>query len=88
MSEEARADIQKQLVRVIVRLLARHRGIHYYQGFHDIVVTFLLVLGEDLTYLIMGQLITCHIKYVSTYGGRGECNVFFSMSCLSFGLGQ
>ena len=66
MSEEERAEIQKQLVRVIVRLLAKHRGIHYYQGFHDIVVTFLLVLGEDLTFLIMSQLITCHIKSVIT----------------------
>lgn len=62
MSDEQRAEVQEQLVRVIVRLLSAHRGIHYYQGFHDIVVTFLLVLGEDLTFLIMGQLITYHIK--------------------------
>lgn len=62
MSEKERAEVQEQLVRVIVRLLAKHKGVHYYQGFHDIVVTFLLVVGEDLTFLIMNQLIAHHIN--------------------------
>ena len=62
MSDKERAEVQEQLVRVIVRLLSEHKGIHYYQGFHDIVVTFLLVVGEDLTFLIMSQLVKYHIK--------------------------
>jgi len=33
------------------------------QGFHDIVVTFLLVVGEDLTFAIMNKLCLNHLRY-------------------------
>ena len=32
------------------------------QGFHDVVVTFLLVVGEDLTFAIMDRLSQNHLR--------------------------
>lgn len=36
----------------------------FLQGFHDVVVTFLLVIGEDLTYAVMDKLTQKHLRYV------------------------
>jgi len=35
-----------------------------FQGFHDIVVTFLLVVGEELTFAIMDKLCQNHLRLV------------------------
>ena len=56
--------IQGQLERVILRLLAENPELHYYQGLHDVVLTFVLVTGEDLAYAIMSTLVHCHIRWV------------------------
>ncbi len=61
-SSHRRCNVQEQLTRVILRLLAEHKDLYYYQGFHDIVLTFLLVLGEDVTYAVMDVLVTFHIR--------------------------
>lgn len=61
-SVERRRAIQEQLTRVILRVLAEHRGLHYYQGLHDIVLTLLLVLGEEITYAVMDVLVSYHIR--------------------------
>ena len=34
------------------------------QGYHDIVVTFLLVVGEDYTFALMDKLSQNHLKWV------------------------
>ena len=47
---------------VILRLLAENPELHYYQGLHDVVLTFLLVVGEEVTYAIMSMLVRCHIR--------------------------
>jgi len=39
------------------------------QGFHDIVVTFLLVVGEDLTFAIMNKLCQNHLRYAKLHSG-------------------
>ena len=44
------------------RLLVEHPKLHYYQGLHDIVITFLLVMGEENTYAIMSMLVNYHIR--------------------------
>lgn len=62
-SAEDRQDTQDQLERVILRLLAENPQLHYYQGLHDVVLTFLLVVGEDISYAIMSVLVRCHIRY-------------------------
>lgn len=63
-SESRRSEVKEQLSRVILRLLAENKALHYYQGLHDIVITFLLVVGEDTTYAIMNTLVNFHIRCV------------------------
>ena len=36
--------------------------VHFFQGFHDIVVTFLLVVEEDVTFALMDKLSRNHLK--------------------------
>ncbi|CAI8009225.1 TBC1 domain family member 20 [Geodia barretti] len=61
-SETRRQELQEKLLRVILRLLSEHPDLHYYQGFHDIVITFLLVGGEDFAYAIVNVLVQHHIR--------------------------
>lgn len=61
-SEEKQCKVQEQLTRVILRLLAENSRLHYYQGLHDVVITFLLVAGEAGAYAIMHVLVNYHIR--------------------------
>lgn len=54
---------QDQLVDLIMRVLVEHDELHYYQGYHDICVTFLLVLGEDLAFATLNVLSLQHLRY-------------------------
>ena len=56
ISDEQRPELQDQLVRLIVRVLTKHPDLHYYQGYHDIAITFLLVVGEQLGFHIVERL--------------------------------
>ena len=63
LSEERRVDIQDSLTRIILRLLVTHSDLCYYQGLHDVVLTFLLLpLNEDVTFAIMNVLVQYHIR--------------------------
>lgn len=80
MEETRRMSMQDQLVDVIMRVLVHRPELHYYQvsrnvyfrfllsvslqGFHDICVTFLLVVGEELTFAIMEKLAQNHLRCV------------------------
>ena len=48
---------------IILQLLTRHPDIHYYQGLHDIVLTFVLTVGDTLAYAIMDVLVEYHLRY-------------------------
>ena len=37
-------------------------SLHYYQGYHDVAITFLLVVGEHLGYQIMERLSVSHLR--------------------------
>lgn len=54
--------MQDKLLHVILRLLSENPTLHYYQGFHDIVITFLLVGGDDFAYAIVSVLMKYHIR--------------------------
>lgn len=56
MRATRRRILQEQLVRVIMRVLCQHQDLHYYQGYHDVAVTLLLVVGEDLATALLEQL--------------------------------
>ncbi|TRY63656.1 hypothetical protein TCAL_02045 [Tigriopus californicus] len=62
IKEEVRPELQDQLTRLIVRVLLKHPELHYYQGYHDVAITFLLVVGEDMGYDIMERLSCSHLR--------------------------
>ncbi|XP_072169104.1 TBC1 domain family member 20-like [Diadema setosum] len=62
MRDEQREVLQDQLVDVIVRVLINNDQLHYYQGYHDIVVTFLLVVGKDMSFSLVDKLSTHHLR--------------------------
>lgn len=61
-SEAKKKEMQDKLLHVILRLLSENPTLHYYQGFHDIVITFLLVGGDDFAYAIVSILMKYHIR--------------------------
>lgn len=61
-SETKRKEVQDKLLHVILRLLSENPILHYYQGFHDIVITLLLVGGDDFAYAIVSVLVKYHIR--------------------------
>eukprot|EP00794_Sanderia_malayensis_P019008 gene19008-20920_t len=57
-----RRVLQHQLNNVVMRVLCRNQELHYYQGYHDIAVTLLRVVGEDLAVALLEQLSLHHIR--------------------------
>ncbi|XP_016107602.1 TBC1 domain family member 20-like isoform X1 [Sinocyclocheilus grahami] len=62
MRVDEREVLQEQLIDIILDVLRRNPQLHYYQGYHDIVVTFLLVVGERMTIGIMEKLSNHHLR--------------------------
>ena len=50
------SELQDQLTRLIIRILSQHPDLHYYQGYHDVAITFLLVVGEEMAFNILEKL--------------------------------
>ncbi|XP_023714729.1 TBC1 domain family member 20 isoform X2 [Cryptotermes secundus] len=59
---EQRVALQDQLTRLILRVIIKYPHLQYYQGYHDVAVTFLLVVGEAVAFQIMEKLSTGHLK--------------------------
>ncbi|XP_054284267.1 TBC1 domain family member 20-like [Macrosteles quadrilineatus] len=57
-----RVALQDQLTTLILRVISKYPHLRYYQGYHDVAVTFLLVVGEDAAFQIMERLSTDHLK--------------------------
>lgn len=66
MPDEQREGLQEELIDIILRVLKRNPQLHYYQGYHDIVVTFLLVVKERLATALVEKLSTHHLRYFYT----------------------
>lgn len=62
IGEEERPALQEQLTRLIVRVIIANPQLHYYQGYHDVAITFLLVVGEELGFQIVERLSVSHLK--------------------------
>lgn len=62
-TDDQRKAVQEKLTRVILRLMSENSDLHYYQGLHDIVITFLLVVDEKIAYAIMNMLVKYHIRW-------------------------
>ncbi|XP_063712850.1 TBC1 domain family member 20-like [Symsagittifera roscoffensis] len=50
------------LIEVILKILDTDTELHYYQGFHDVLVTFLMVLGKELTFAVACKLVQSHLR--------------------------
>lgn len=44
------------------RVMLVQPSLHYYQGYHDVAITFLLVVGEELAFRIMESLSVSHLR--------------------------
>ncbi|XP_006635905.1 TBC1 domain family member 20 [Lepisosteus oculatus] len=62
MRAEQREVLQEQLTDIILDVLKRNPQLHYYQGYHDIVVTFLLVVGERMAAAMVDTLSNHHLR--------------------------
>nr|XP_034980359.1 TBC1 domain family member 20-like [Zootoca vivipara] len=62
MPEEQRQALQEQLTDVILHVLKTHPELHYYQGYHDIAVTLLLVSGERMAIALLERLSMLHLR--------------------------
>nr|XP_056710832.1 TBC1 domain family member 20-like [Euleptes europaea] len=62
MRAEQRQILQEQLIDVILHVLKAHPELHYYQGYHDIAVTLLLVSGERMAMALLERLSTLHLR--------------------------
>ncbi|XP_007443846.1 TBC1 domain family member 20-like [Python bivittatus] len=62
MPEKQRQVLQEQLIDVILHVLRAHPELHYYQGYHDIAVTLLLVSGERVAVALLERLSTHHLR--------------------------
>ncbi|KAF4525964.1 hypothetical protein B566_EDAN000755 [Ephemera danica] len=59
---DQRVALQEQLTRLIMRVIMKYPHLCYYQGYHDVAVTFLLVVGEDSAFSILERLSTEHLR--------------------------
>ncbi|CAG2172954.1 unnamed protein product [Oppiella nova] len=57
-----RISMQDSLIRLIMRVLIKNPELHYFQGYHDICVTFLMVLGEEMAFYVVNQLSKTHFR--------------------------
>ncbi|XP_014259588.1 TBC1 domain family member 20 [Cimex lectularius] len=59
---EQRVALQDQLTDLILKVITKYPHLKYYQGYHDVAITFLLVVGEEMAFRIMERLSTEHLK--------------------------
>lgn len=72
MPDDQREGLQEELIDIILHVLKRNPQLHYYQGYHDIVVTFLLVVGDRLATALVEKLSTHHLRYSESSAGDEE----------------
>ncbi|CAG9864369.1 unnamed protein product [Phyllotreta striolata] len=57
-----RLALQDQLTVLILRVIIKYPHLRYYQGYHDVAITILLVVGEVVAFRIMEKLSTTHLR--------------------------
>uniref|UniRef100_H2Z9P5 Rab-GAP TBC domain-containing protein n=1 Tax=Ciona savignyi TaxID=51511 RepID=H2Z9P5_CIOSA len=62
LPEDRITELQDQLTDLILSVLTLHPELNYYQGYHDICITFLLACGPDLSLLLVDRLSTHHLR--------------------------
>ncbi|CAG0917372.1 unnamed protein product [Notodromas monacha] len=63
IDDVTRGDLQKVLVSLMCKLLKAHPERHYYQGFHDMALTVLLVMRDpENAYVVIEALMLKHLR--------------------------
>ncbi|MCL4143217.1 UNVERIFIED_CONTAM: hypothetical protein GTU68_035360 [Idotea baltica] len=62
IDEAYRYVLMDQLTTLIIRVLQKHPHLHYYQGYHDVAITFLLVVGESSAFELVERLSITHLQ--------------------------
>lgn len=62
ISPDKRRVLMDQLIRVILTVLTRNSDMHYYQGYHDVGITLLLVCGHEAAPLLLEELSLTHLR--------------------------
>lgn len=57
-----RVALQDQLTVLILRVIMKYPNLNYYQGYHDVAITFLLVVKQAVAFRIMEKLSTEHLR--------------------------
>lgn len=62
MPPPERAVLQEQLIDIILDVLKRNPQLYYYQGYHDVAVSLLLVVGERMAIAMLDTLSNYHLR--------------------------
>lgn len=62
MPATERAVHQEHLIGIILEVLKRNPQLHYYQGYHDVAVSLLLVVGERMAIAMLETLSNYHLR--------------------------
>ncbi|KAM9824160.1 TBC1 domain family member 20 [Neosynchiropus ocellatus] len=62
MPVSERGVLQQQLINIILEVLKGNPQLHYYQGYHDVAVTLLLVVGERMAIAMLHTLSNYHLR--------------------------
>lgn len=80
MPAAERDALQEQLIDIILEVLKRNPQLHYYQGYHDVAVSLLLVVGEKMAIAMLETLSKYHLRLYKVVpvleierGSRFEC---------------
>jgi len=62
MESSERSYLQGELLKLIIDVIRRQPKLNYYQGYHDVCVTFLLVCGRHKALPLLERLSTHHLR--------------------------
>jgi hypothetical protein len=62
VAENQRSSLQDELVILIMRILIHNPSFFYYQGYHDICITYLLILGQEVSFHVVDRISQSHLK--------------------------
>uniref|UniRef100_A0A6G1S845 TBC1 domain family member 20 n=1 Tax=Aceria tosichella TaxID=561515 RepID=A0A6G1S845_9ACAR len=54
--------LKKKLAKLIVNLLTKKPHLHYYQGFHDVCLTYMIIYGEQEAFKKLDEIVDSHFS--------------------------
>ncbi|XP_005093564.1 TBC1 domain family member 20 [Aplysia californica] len=62
IDDTVRMAVKDKLVDLIMRVMLKNKQLKYYQGFHDVCITFLLCMDEDLAFAMVEKLAMSYMR--------------------------